>query len=173
VWSSAGKLSSRFVWVWSSGNTQTLLSGFLFLDPEKVSLGEIWNFIKGTTGLPQIGHQFTGNIKAHQNGLRLSGPKGLETIYYSILFYFILFYSTLFYSIHLYSILLYSILFYSILVYSILLYSTPFYSIPFHSTPLHSIPLHSTPLYSILLYSKGGRRRLLETGIGGRESVWI
>jgi len=49
----------------------------------EVSLGEIWNFIKGT-GLPYLGHQSKGQ-KGNVKGLRASGPKGLAPIlFYSI-----------------------------------------------------------------------------------------
>ena len=37
----------------------------------------------------------------------------------------------------------------------------------------YSILFYLILFYSILFYSKGGRRMLLETGIGGGESVWI
>ena len=59
-----------------------------------------------------MGHK--GPVK----GLRATGPKWVEIIYYSILLYSILFYSILFYSILFYSVLFYSILFYSILFYN-------------------------------------------------------
>ena len=51
-----------------------------------VSLGDIWNFIKGT-GLPYLGHQSKG-YKGTVKGPRASGPKGLApTVFYSVLFY--------------------------------------------------------------------------------------
>ena len=64
----------------------TYLSSF-FLGPENVrnlSLGTIWNFIKGT-GLPCLGFQRKGH-KGPVKGLRAWGPKGLNPL--SVLFFY-------------------------------------------------------------------------------------
>ena len=65
----------------------TYLGSFLLDrdDIRSLSLRAIWNFIKGT-GLTWLGHKFKGT-KDLSKGLRASGQKGLEPIYYSILFY--------------------------------------------------------------------------------------
>ena len=56
------------------------------LDPEDIkslSLGAVWNFIKGT-GLPWFGHQFKGHKGQVKKACAL-GPEGLKPSYYSIL----------------------------------------------------------------------------------------
>jgi hypothetical protein len=69
--------------------------GSFFLDPGDVrilSLGTIWDFIKGTGA-----HDFDNSLRATKDlskkGLHALGLRGLEPTYFSILFYFLLFYS--------------------------------------------------------------------------------
>ena len=93
VWSTEENRSSCFVRVWTVASLRHTHLGSFFLDPEDVrsiSLEAIWNFSKGT-GFPWLGQQTTGHDGPVNKGLRASGPKGLEPIYYSFLLYSVLF----------------------------------------------------------------------------------
>jgi hypothetical protein len=70
VWNRGGYLSSRFVQAWSLDDTQVYLCVSFFSwtwGCYKVSLGAVWNFIRGTV-LPWLGHQLKGHegpVKRH------------------------------------------------------------------------------------------------------------
>jgi len=82
------------MWVWSLGFTQTFCLGSLSLDTEEVrnlSLGAIWSIKE--LGSHDLAIRYETQT-ACSKGLRASGPKGFEAMYYSILFYSVLFYVT-------------------------------------------------------------------------------